>query len=89
MNNADKSTGVRETALLLNNRHRHLNPLVRQVVIVSWQNHDLIGHAKTSGHLAERCVLSIEECDGSTTIKNCDPAVSGSFARAIDTMPRL
>ena len=36
---------VLETPLLFNNRHRHLNPLVRQVMIVFGHAHDPIGDA--------------------------------------------
>ena len=55
------NTGVRETPLLFDNRHRHLNPFVRQVVIVFWQAHDPIGDAKAFGHLTKHRVFSIEE----------------------------
>src|SRR3954451_16240080 len=50
-----------KSAWLFDDCHRHLNPLVRQIAIVSWHDDDLIGHAKTFDHLAERGVLSNEE----------------------------
>src|SRR2546425_4552920 len=54
----------------LDDRDRHLDPLVRQVVLASRRIDDLIRHVHAPDHLAEYRVLAVQKGDRKSTRLN-------------------
>ena len=80
--------GPLASARLLDDLHRDLDSFERVVPAIALLGNNFVSDFQPLDYFPKDRVFPVQVGVSFTTMKNCEPALSGSWERAIETAPR-